>query len=95
MEDGKVKQEAMPSNLAVNGTDAYLDACLSGLGIAQIPTIGVENLIEEGLLIKVLPQYEAEPMPVSLLYPSRRQPPKRLIVFMDWLQSIMIKSHKG
>jgi len=48
-------------------------------------------LIEEGLLIKVLPQYEAEPMPVSLLYPSRRQPPKRLIVFMDWLQSIMIK----
>tara|TARA_R110000764_G_scaffold67233_1_gene139918 strand:+ start:3334 stop:4236 length:903 start_codon:yes stop_codon:yes gene_type:complete len=95
MEDGKVKQESMPSNLAVNGTDAYLDACLSGLGIAQIPTIGVENLIEEGLLIMVLPQYEAEPMPVSLLYPSRRQPPKRLIVFMDWLQSIMIKNHKG
>ncbi|MGO2236371.1 hypothetical protein [Marinomonas sp. UCMA 3892] len=33
---------------------------------------------------------EAEPMPVSLLYPSRRQPTKRLTVFMDWLQSITL-----
>lgn len=93
MEDGKVKQQSMPSSLAVNGTDAYLDACLSGLGIAQIPAIGVESFIENGLLLPVLPQFEAEPMPVSLLYPSRRQPPKRLVVFMDWLQSIVIKTN--
>ncbi|PJE55956.1 LysR family transcriptional regulator [Marinomonas sp. BSi20584] len=88
LEGDKVKQQSMPSSLAVNGTDAYLNACLSGLGIAQIPVIGAENFIEKGLLIPVLPQFEAEPMPVSLLYPSRRQPTKRLTVFMDWLQSI-------
>lgn len=90
LEDGKVKQQSMPSSLAVNGTDAYLDACLAGLGIAQIPVIGAESFIEKGLLIPVLDQYEAEPMPVSLLYSSRRQPTKRLTVFMDWLQSITL-----
>ena len=94
MEGEKVKQEPMPSSLAVNGTDAYLNACLFGLGIAQIPAIGVESLIKEGSLIAILPQYEAEPMPVSLLYPSRRQPPKRLVVFMDWLQLIVAETQK-
>lgn len=90
MEGDKVKQQSMPSSLAVNGTDAYLDACLAGLGIAQLPAIGAENLIKKGQLISVLPQFEAEPMPVSLLYSSRRQPTKRLTVFMDWLQSITL-----
>ncbi|MFM2485720.1 LysR family transcriptional regulator [Celerinatantimonas yamalensis] len=90
MEDKKVKQQSMPSSLAVNGTDAYLNACLAGLGIAQIPVIGAQDFIKEGLLISVLPQFEAEPMPVSLLYSSRRQPTKRLTVFMDWLQSITL-----
>jgi len=91
MEQGVVKHHIMPSSLAVNGTDAYLSACLSGLGIAQIPTIGVEDWIAKGQLIHILPQYEAEPMPVSLLYPSRRQPPKRLSVFMSWLEEVVTK----
>ena len=94
MEDGKVKQQSMPSSLAVNSTHSYLEACLSGLGIAQVPVIGAESFIEKGLLIAVLSQYEAEPMPVSLLYSSRRQPTKRLTVFMDWLQSIVIKMNR-
>ncbi|WP_283248214.1 hypothetical protein [Marinomonas sp. A3A] len=33
-------------------------------------------------------------MPVSLLYPSRRQPTKRLTVFMDWLQSITLAAQE-
>jgi DNA-binding transcriptional LysR family regulator len=94
MEDGKVKQQSMPSSLAVNGTDAYLDACLSGLGIAQIPIIGAEDFIKKGLLIPILPQFEAEPMPVSLLYSSRRQPTKRLSIFMDWLQTTTLAAQE-
>ncbi|REG82601.1 LysR family transcriptional regulator [Marinomonas pollencensis] len=89
MENGLAKQCVMPSSIAVNGTDAYLSACLSGLGIAQIPAIGVADWLAQGDLLQVLPQYEAEPMPVSLLYPSRRQPTKRLTVFMDWLESLV------
>jgi len=38
----------------------------------------------------VLPQYEAEPMPVSLLYAQRRNLSIRAQVFMDWLADILL-----
>jgi DNA-binding transcriptional LysR family regulator len=89
VEDGQIKQLSMPSALAVNSTDAYLSACLSGLGIAQIPKIGVIEYLKKGELVSILSRFEAEPMPVSLLYPSRRQIPKRLSLFMDWIESLV------
>jgi len=33
----------------------------------------------------VLPQYRAEPMPVTLLYANRRNLPKRVQEFMAWM----------
>ncbi len=89
VENGQVKQLPMPSVLAVNGTDAYICACLFGLGIAQIPAIGVTEYLKSGTLIRVLPKFEAESMPVSLLYPSRQQTSKRVSLFMDWLDALV------
>lgn len=89
VEGGKVKQFEMPSALTVNNTDAYLAACLSGLGIAQIPKIGAWDHLKQGSLIPLLPTVEAEPMPVFLLYPTRRHIPKRLSLFMDWLEQLV------
>ena len=89
VEKGKTQQLAMPSVLAVNGTDAYLSACLSGLGIAQIPALGIRAHLEAGRLVRILPKYEAAAMPVSLLYLSRRQVPRRLSLFMDWLDALV------
>jgi DNA-binding transcriptional LysR family regulator len=37
----------------------------------------------------VLPNFQAKPMPVNLLYVSRRQMPKRLRVFIEWLQQVV------
>jgi len=42
-------------------------------------------LIDQGLLVEVLPQYRAEAMPVSLLYAHRRHLPQRVQAFMAWL----------
>jgi DNA-binding transcriptional LysR family regulator len=49
----------------------------------------MEPLIQQGLLVEVLPQYRAEPMPVSLLYAQRRNVSARVQIFMDWLRSII------
>lgn len=93
-ENEEVRQLAMPSALSVNSTDAYLAACLSGLGIAQIPEIGIVDCLDSGALVSVLGQYTAEPMPVSLLYPSRRQISKRQTLFMDWLDTLVAQMAK-
>ncbi|MBD1575916.1 LysR family transcriptional regulator [Vibrio sp. S11_S32] len=90
-EKGQIRQKPMNSNIAVNGTEAYLSACLSGLGIAQIPALGIQSYIEQGKLIRILPEHEAAPMPVSLVYLSRKQKSKRLQVFTQWLQALLDK----
>lgn len=79
----------MPSAIAVNGTEAYYSACLNGLGIAQLPIVGVEQEIANGRLVSVLEEFEAPTMPVNLLYPSRQQLSPRLKAFADWLVSML------
>ncbi|MGZ5182987.1 MAG: LysR family transcriptional regulator [Ramlibacter sp.] len=75
----------VPAALAVNNSDAYQAACLAGLGITQAPRAGMADLLAQGRLVQVLADYQAPPMPVTLLYPSRRHLSKRVRRFMDWL----------
>jgi DNA-binding transcriptional LysR family regulator len=80
---------AMPGALTVNNVEAYEAACLAGLGLIQAPAAGVQHLISQGRLIEVLHGFPAEPMPVSLLYANRRNLPKRVHVFMNWMADVL------
>jgi DNA-binding transcriptional LysR family regulator len=86
---GSVKYVAMPGALTVNNSDAYYAACLAGLGIIQVPEAGVRLALDSGQLVELMPQYRAAPMPVSLIYANRRHQPRRVQVFMNWLESLM------
>ncbi len=37
----------------------------------------------------MLPHLTAEPMPVSLVYPQRRHPARRVRAFMDWVATLL------
>jgi len=88
--DGKeVVVHPMRSVIVVNGTGAYQAACLAGLGLIQAPTCGSQHLIDQGLLVEVMPEFTPSPMPVSLLYPHRRQIAPRVIAFMNWITPIV------
>lgn len=88
-ENDEVKFIAMAGNITVNNSDAYSAACLAGFGIAQIPRIGAQNFLAQGKLLEVLPDYRAQAMPVSLIYPNRRNLSRRVQVFMDWVSDLM------
>ena len=75
--------------LTVNSTQAYRHACLAGLGIIQAPRHGVQSLLENQQLVEVLPSFRARPMPLSLLWPHRRNLAQRVRVFMEWLTQLM------
>lgn len=75
--------------LTVNSTESYQAACLAGLGIIQVPRTGVRELLRSGRLVEILPQYRAQPMPVSLIYPHRRNLSRRVHLFMEWLAGVM------
>jgi len=87
----KYKKLKLPSQVIVNNADSYLNSCLAGLGIIQVPEVGTRELIKKGLLIEVLSSYKAEPMPISLLYPHRRNLSRRVQVFMDWMSELASK----
>ena len=87
--NGAFEQLRMSGPIVVNSSDAYNAACLAGLGIIQAPVIGVRDSLASGELVEVLPQFRPEPMPVSLLYAHRRNLPKRVRVFMDWVAGIL------
>ena len=88
--DGKATRYIeMKGALIVNNTETYNAACLAGLGIIQAPSPGLRVLINQGRLVEILPDYEAEPMPVSLIYAARRHIPLRVQAFMDWLTKII------
>lgn len=82
---GNCKQIRMKSKISVNNVDAYRAACVAGLGIIQAPHLGASQLIQQGQLIEVLSEYTAPAMPVSILYPHKRNLSKRVRIFIDWL----------
>ncbi|ESQ80993.1 LysR family transcriptional regulator [Asticcacaulis sp. YBE204] len=84
----------MDGVVTVNNSQAYTQAALSGLGIIQAPRIGLSQSLTEGRLIEILPDHRAAPMPVSLIYPQRRNLARRVRVFIDWVADLM-KGYAG
>ncbi|RYZ57931.1 MAG: LysR family transcriptional regulator, partial [Proteobacteria bacterium] len=92
-EDGDIKFLPMKGSLTVNNSDAYHAGCIAGFGIAQMPLVGARTDLEVGRLIEVLPDCIAEPMPMTILFPQRRNMARRVQVFIDWLDLLL--SAKG
>jgi DNA-binding transcriptional LysR family regulator len=83
------RQVAMHGWVTVNNSDAYHHACRAGLGIIQVPRIGVQTDLDDRTLVEVLPELRSEPMQIALLYPHRRHLSGRLKAFIDWLEALV------
>jgi len=79
----------MDGSVTVNNSDAYVAACLAGLGIIQVPEAGVREHLRAGRLVRILPRHRPPPMPVSLVYAHRRHLPRRVQVFMAWIALVL------
>jgi len=75
--------------LTVNSTETYQASAIAGLGIIQVPRIGARDALRAKKLLEILPQYRPRPMPVSLIYPHRRNLSRRVHLFMEWLTGLM------
>ncbi|WP_339027063.1 LysR family transcriptional regulator [Leclercia pneumoniae] len=75
--------------LTVNSTETYHASAVAGLGIIQVPRVGARDALRAKKLLEILPQYRPGPMPVSLIYPHRRNLSRRVRLFMEWLTELM------
>jgi len=87
--DGALVLTPMQGALTVNNAEAYMAGCLAGLGLIQVPHLGLVDLLARGDLVEVLPQLAVPPMPLTLMYANRRNLPRRVRTVMDWLAQVV------
>ncbi len=73
----------LPYRLKVNTVTACKSACLSGLGIASLPEFICREHINNGELIRILPDWDLPRVAISLVFPQNKLLPKRLRAFID------------
>lgn len=72
------------AKLAVNTTEAAIQAALAGLGVIRVLSYQVSEHLRSGQLRLLLPDFIPEPLPVSLIYAPADLLPLKLRVFLDW-----------
>jgi len=72
-------------NLSSNESMALLAAAGQGAGIAMQPRFVVAPLVERGMLVEVLPDWQPPALGVHAIYTSRQHMPPALRVLLDFL----------
>lgn len=86
---------SISGNLAVNDTDAYVACGLEGLGLIRIANfLAVPHLLS-GRLVRVLPQFSAPAVPLSVIYPQNRHLSTAVRAFVDWLGELLREIEPG
>ena len=74
------------------GTDslfALIESARRGLGLALVSQWAVIDDLAQGRLVRLLPDWCATPLPISLVYPSRRLQPARLRAFQQVMREVI------
>ncbi|MBC9206748.1 LysR family transcriptional regulator [Roseomonas aerophila] len=81
--DSHSVMEAKP-RLAVNTTEAAIQAALAGVGIVRLLSYQVAEEVKDGRLRVVLEAFAPEPLPVSLVYAPAEILPLKVRSFLDF-----------
>jgi len=73
-------------NFTSNSSEAIREAALGHIGIAVMPDWLFRSEITRRKIEIILPNFEAEPLPIHIVYPSRRFIPQRIRAVVDFLE---------
>ncbi len=82
--DGRALTVEPKARLAVNTTEAAVEAAVAGIGIARVLSYQVRDEIASGALVPILEEFAPEPLPVSLVYPDARRMAAKVRAFIEW-----------
>jgi DNA-binding transcriptional LysR family regulator len=74
----------LPGRFVCNDFRGMLQACIDGIGIAQLPLPVALQALRLGQLKTVLPLHSPEGLQLFIHYPSRKQLPARVRAFVDF-----------
>jgi len=75
---------AIRPRLVVSTAEAAIDAARAGFGLTRVLSYQAAGDVARGSLLRVLPAYEGDEVPIHLVYPGGRHPPPKLRAFLDF-----------
>ncbi len=73
------------SRLMLSDVGTMITECVAGTGIAQVFAVLVRDLIEDGRLVQLLPEWSEEMFSLYAYYPSRHHPAAKVRAFVDFV----------
>jgi DNA-binding transcriptional LysR family regulator len=73
------------SRMVSNSADLQREFALADMGIFILPSFAVSDELSSGRLVRILPDYHLERLPILLVYPSRRLLSSKVRVFVDFM----------
>ncbi len=86
--DGERIEVALPGAIALNDSNAYVQAGLAGLGIITMTDYLLTGYIASGRMVPVLPEWRSDPLPVHIVYPQNRHLSAKVRVFVEWVSEL-------
>jgi DNA-binding transcriptional LysR family regulator len=83
--NGTLRQIRAEGGLSVNDGQSLLNAAVSGLGIAYLPSFLFGPTMERGEIVDVLPNLPVVPLNVSAIYPAGHFTQPKVRAFIDFL----------
>lgn len=77
--------------LAFNDSNSYIRAGLAGLGIIQMTDYLMMEHVTAGTMVRVLPDWTNDPVPVHVVYPQNRHLSAKVRVFVEWVADLFAR----
>lgn len=71
--------------LAVNTTEAAVQAAVAGIGIIRVLSYQVSDQLRSGVLQELLTEFAPEPLPVNVIHAQADPLPLKVRCFLDWI----------
>jgi DNA-binding transcriptional LysR family regulator len=71
--------------LAVNTTQAAIQAALAGIGIIRVLSYQITDHLRSGALLELLTDFAPEPLPVNVVHGLAPNLPPKVRCFLDWI----------
>jgi DNA-binding transcriptional LysR family regulator len=87
--NGRLVQVAVSGRLTVDNSVMLRETLLAGVGIAQTPDFVVQDLLDSGKLVELLPAYKPPSVGVHGVTTQRKHVPLKTRLFLDFVEAAL------
>src|SRR5262245_7608664 len=92
--DGERYELSVKGSLCVNQAEMLVNLAAHGAGVVMLPTFMADKAVEQGQLVRLLPDWQSAPLTLHLVYGSRRNQAMAVRKLIEHLvESLHLNSH--